>query len=145
MKMVSYNPWNTGELQTEINRLFNHWGDNESSGATASWMPAVDIEEYTDRFHLFVDLPGVDPTAVEITMDNGMLTIVGDRMSADANDREHVLHRRAERGHGRFYRRFTLPDTVDAENIKASGNNGVLEIAIPKQAKAQPRRIAVAA
>lgn len=145
MTMTRYNPWNTGESQTEINRLFSHWHDTESSGATAGWMPSVDIEEYAVRFHLFVDLAGVDPKAVDITMDNGVLSIVGDRLDAGANNDEQVVHRRAERGYGRFYRRFGLPDTVDAENIKASGSNGVLEMVIPKQAKAQPRRIDVAA
>ena len=58
---------------------------------------------------------------------------------------ENVIHRRTERGSGRFYRRFILPDTVDAENVKAIDRHGVLEVLIPKQAKAQPRRIEVAA
>jgi len=145
MAMVRYNPLGVGDLQREINRLFNSWDDPESSAATASWVPTVDIQEYDNRFQLFVDIPGVDPEAVEITLDNGVLTISGERLMQSAPEGEQVIHRRAERGQGRFYRRFILPDTVDADNVKASNRHGVLEISIPKQAKAQPRRIKVAA
>ncbi|HNP37758.1 MAG TPA: Hsp20/alpha crystallin family protein [Woeseiaceae bacterium] len=145
MAMVRYNPIGVGELQSEINRLFSGWSDSESSAATADWVPTVDIHEYDNRFQLFVDLPGVDPAAVEITLDNGILSISGNRHPIAAPEGEQMVTRRNERGLGRFYRRFILPDTVDAENVKAEGKIGVLEIHIPKQAKAQPRRITVAA
>ena len=145
MALVRYNPWGVSELQNEINRLFNHWGDSESSAVTAGWTPTVDIHEFDTRFQLFVDLPGVDPEAVEITLDNGVLTISGERTMPSAPEGEQMVTRRSERGQGRFYRRFILPDTVDADKVKATDRNGVLEIAIPKQAKAQPRRIKVAA
>jgi HSP20 family protein len=145
MAMVRYEPWGMGALQNQINRLFNDWGDTESSAATASWMPPVDIHEYGDRFQLFVDLPGVDPKEVEITLDNGVLTITGERYAQAPAEGEKAMQRRSERGIGRFYRRFILPDTVDSEKVRANDRNGVLEIAIPKQAKAQPRRIEVAA
>jgi HSP20 family protein len=142
MAMVRYNPVGFGELQNEINRLFNTW-DNESSGATAGWVPNVDIQEYADRFQLFVDLPGVNPKEVDITLDNGVLTVSGERRIPAPAEGEQVVTRRTERGHGQFYRRFALPETVDSENVKAAGRDGVLEITIPKQAKAQPRRIEV--
>lgn len=145
MSMVPYEPWGFGQLQREINRLFSTFGDTESSGATAGWVPTVDIHEFDDRFQLFVDLPGVDASAVDITLDNGVLTITGERPAPEAAAGEQVKRRRLERGYGRFHRRFILPDTVDADNVKATDRNGVLEIAIPKQAKAQPRRIEVAA
>jgi HSP20 family protein len=145
MAMVRYEPWGVGALQEQINRLFNDWGDSESSAATASWMPPVDIHEYDDRFQLFVDLPGVDPKNVEITLDKGVLTITGERYAPVSAGDEKVMQRRSERGIGRFHRRFILPDTVDAEKVKATDRNGVLEIAIPKQARARPRRIEVAA
>ena len=145
MNMVRYEPWGFGQLQKEINRLFNTFGDSESSGATASWIPAVDIHEFDNRFQLFVDLPGLDPEAVDVTLDSGVLTIEGERFAPATSEDERSDRRRLERGYGRFYRRFILPDTVDAENVKASGRNGVLELTIPKQAKAQPRRIEVAA
>ena len=130
-------------MQNEINRLFSNFGDTESSGATAGWVPNVDIQEFTDRFQLYVDLPGVNPAEVEITLDNGVLTLSGERHAASGDSTEQVLQRRTERGQGRFYRRFALPDTVDADNVRATGTNGVLEVTIPKQAKAQPRRIEV--
>ena len=82
---------------------------------------------------------------VEITLDSGVLTITGERFMQAEKDTESVMRRRTERGSGRFYRRFILPDTVDAERVKATDRHGVLEILIPKQAKAQPRRIEVAA
>lgn len=145
MQMVRYNPWGVGELQNEINRLFSNWGDSESSAATAGWVPTVDIQEFDNRFQLFVDLPGVEPGAVDITLDNGVLTISGERNFPQVPEGEQMINRRTERGQGRFHRRFILPETVDAEKVKASDRHGVLEISIPKQAKAQPRRIKVAA
>ena len=144
MQMVRYNPWGVGQLQNEINRLFTSLGDSESSAVTAGWVPTVDIQEFDNGFQLFVDLPGVDPAAVDITLDNGVLTISGERKFPDKGD-EQVIRHRGERSQGAFHRRFILPDTVDAEGVKATGQNGVLEISIPKQAKAQPRRIEVAA
>ena len=140
-------PWS--QLQDQINRLFSVLGEGaeaESSGAMADWIPSVDINEYKDRFQLFVDLPGIDAERVDVTLDNGVLTITGERHAPEADDKgERMTRRRTERGHGRFYRRFILPDTVDSEKVKAVGRHGVLEITIPKQAKAQPRRIEVAA
>jgi HSP20 family protein len=145
MQMVRYNPWGVSELQNEINRLFSSWGDSESSAATAGWVPTVDIQEFDDRFQLFVDLPGVEPRAVDITLDNGVLTISGERNFPQVPEGEQMINRRTERGQGKFHRRFILPETVDADKVKASDRHGVLEISIPKQAKAQPRRIKVAA
>jgi HSP20 family protein len=130
-------------LHDDINRTFNDWSGDESSSATAEWVPAADIEEYDDRFELFVDLPGVPANAVDITLESGVLTLAGERGSFRPG--ESLLHARRERGTGRFYRRFILPDTVDAEAVKARESNGVLEITIPKLAKAQPRKIQVAA
>lgn len=143
MALVRYNPWGFGELQNEINRLFNHYDDPESTSATAGWVPAVDIQEYDDRFELFVDLPGVEPSNVDVTLDSGVLTISGERSRSNSVEGGQVVSRRSERGQGGFHRRFILPDTVDADNVSASNNHGVLEISIPKQAKAKPRRIAV--
>ena len=133
-------------LQEEINRAFGKMTENDSSAETATWIPAVDIHDYPDRFELYVDVPGVDPGKVELTLEEGVLTLSGDRNETTAGKRgEQPQLRRTERGQGRFYRRFVLPDTADSENVKASGKNGVLTVTIPKQAKALPRRIHVAA
>jgi HSP20 family protein len=147
MAVVPYKEWLPfAQLRDEINRLFNTLDDVETSGATANWIPPVDIHEYDDRFEIFVDLPGVDPARVEVTLDNSVLTLSGERtVEKAAGSDERQVRMRNERGSGGFYRRFILPDSIDSENIKASGRNGVLEISIRKQAKAQPRRIKVAA
>jgi HSP20 family protein len=146
MSTIPSRAWSPfAQLQDEVNRLFSAVGETQTSGATASWMPAVDIHEYDNQFALFVDLPGVDPGQVEITLANGVLTLSGERTTekpVGRNETEALT--RLERGSGRFYRRFILPDSIDSEQIRAVGRNGVLEISIPKQAKAQPRRIKVA-
>ena len=146
MSLVKSDPWlGARQLQNDINRLFSNWNTNDSNGVTADWIPSVDINEFDDKFQLYVDVPGVEPKDVEITLESGVLTITGERFKQAGKEAENVIHRRTERGSGRFYRRFILPDTVDAERVKATNRHGVLEILIPKQAKAQPRRIEVAA
>lgn len=146
MSLVSYEPYfGVRQLQDDINHLFKNWTTNDSSGVTADWIPNVDINEMEAQFQLFVDIPGVDPKDVEITLESGVLTITGERYLQAERDDEKVVRRRAERGVGRFYRRFILPDTVDAEKVRATDRHGVLEILIPKKAKALPRRIKVAA
>jgi HSP20 family protein len=137
-------PWGVmPRLQDEINRLFGTARENDSSSATAMWVPLVDIDEYADRFELHIDLPGVDPATVDLTLDGGILTLSGDRPQAARKDREEVQGRRVERGHGQFHRRFVLPDTVDSEKVNATGSQGVLTVTIPKQPKAVPRRIQI--
>jgi HSP20 family protein len=145
--LVKQDPWSLmPRLQDEINRLFGTVNGNDSSSATASWVPAVDIHEYTDRFELYLDIPGVDPDRVELTLEDDVLALSGERLEQGAQrDRDEPIFRRTERGHGHFYRRFVLPDTVDGEKVKATGRNGVLTVTIPKQAKAMPRRIQIAA
>jgi HSP20 family protein len=146
MNIVRCSPFGgVSELQNEINRLFSNWDDPESSGATAGWVPTVDIQEFDNRFQLYIDLSGVEPSDVNVTLDNGVLTITGERSLPSAPKTDSEVTHRSERGHGHFHRRLILPDTVDSENVKATGRNGVLEISIPKQAKAWPRRINVAA
>jgi HSP20 family protein len=145
MTLVRYEPWHAlNQLHRQINRMFDSQVPaNEGSSATADWIPPADIAEYADRFVLQFDLPGVNVSAIDITLDQGVLTISGQREAeAAGNDVERT---RRERPQGRFHRRFTLPDTVDAAGVRATGRNGILEVTIPKQAKAQPRRIEVAA
>ncbi len=104
----------------------------------------MDIHEYANRFELYVDLPGIDPADVELTLDGGVLTLSGERREqVVTKSGEDLQGRRIERGHGTFHRRFVLPDTVDGEKVNASGKNGVLTVTIPKQAKAMPRRIQI--
>ncbi len=148
MALIRYEPASLmSQLQDEINRVFTSLSSADSSGATSTWVPPVDITEYADRFELAVDLPGVEPEKVEITLEDGVLSLSGERLPAmqRAGEGDAEVRTRTERGHGRFFRRFVLPETVDAERVKATGRHGVLSITIPKQAKAQARRIQVAA
>lgn len=133
-------------LQDEINRLFGNVNQSDSSSATASWVPAVDIHEYPDCFELYVDVPGVDPDKVDLTLEGGVLTLSGQREEAGKKVKRDAeqQYQRIERGQGHFYRRFVLPDSVDSEKVNASGKHGVLTVTIPKQAKAVPRRIQIA-
>jgi HSP20 family protein len=143
---MRHEPWNVmPRLQDDINRLFGNATENDSSSATAAWIPLVDIHEFADRFELYVDLPGVDPNQVELTLDGGVLTLSGDRAEQQVSSKrdDEVEALRVERGHGRFHRRFVLPDTVDGEKVNATGRNGVLTITIPKQEKSKPRRIQI--
>jgi HSP20 family protein len=110
---------------------------------SGAWLPPVDIHEQDNQFLVHVDLPGVDPKAVEITSEQGVLTIRGRREESlrDARDG----YRRIERVTGEFQRRFSLPDSADVQNIKAKAVNGVLQVSIPKVAQVQPQRITVEA
>ncbi len=145
--LVRQDPWSlVPRLQDEINRLFGNVSSQESSSATATWVPAVDIHEYGDRFEFFVDIPGVDPNKVELTLENGVLTLSGQREETEAPKGEAgPQYQRTERGQGYFYRRFVLPNTVDSERVHATGKNGVLTVTVPKHAKSMPRRIQIAA
>ncbi len=147
MAVYRYEPWNLyRQLQNDINRVLESslagTGEEDSSRVvTSHWTPAVDIKEEKDRFVLYADIPGVEPGQISITMDNGVLTIKGER--GEEGEQERETYKRMERARGTFYRRFSLPDTADAERISAKGNNGVLEVVIPKQEKLQPRKINV--
>jgi HSP20 family protein len=110
---------------------------------TTEWVPAVDVEEYEDRFELFVDLPGVAAQDVEITLEDGTLSLSGERKVEQGTGQ--ISRHRRERGHGKFHRRFILPDTVNSEAVQAKERHGVLAVTIPKKAAAQPRRIQIAA
>ncbi len=146
MNVVRYEPWGLHrELLNEFNRFFDRAGSNdESSSSTADWVPPVDIEEHSDKYVLRADVPGVEPSSIEITLQNGVLTLSGSReKTVESANGGGAESRRVERIAGRFLRRFTLPESVDADAVKANGKNGVLEVAIPKRAAAQPRRITV--
>ncbi len=147
MNMIIHEPWRAlRALSEEMNRTFGGTVANgdESNVVTSSWVPAVDIKEEAERFVISADVPGVDPADIEVTMENGVLTIRGERKFESREDGEKG-YRRVERLHGTFYRRFSLPDTADAEKITARGTHGVLEVVIPKQPAVQPKRISVAA
>jgi HSP20 family protein len=136
MHIVSYQPWGL------LNRFRRDLDDLYVAGAEASpsWAPSVDVREEADRYTLQADLPGVDAKDIHVTADDGVLTLRGERRTAAPVGAGSAW---SERRAGSFERRFTLPDNVAAEQIRARHTNGVLEIVIPKQAAPEPRRIAV--
>jgi HSP20 family protein len=142
MAITRYEPWGIlNQLQKELERAYE--GDaNEGSVATAEWAPAVDIKEEADRFVLHADIPGVKPEDINVSMENDVLTIHGEKKTEAETEKKG--YKRIERTYGSFYRRFTLPDTADAEAISAKSNNGVLEIVIPKRESVKPKKITVA-
>ena len=148
MTLTSLEPWS---LLDRFNQQLNQLGYSDkalssndsdySNIVTSHWRPAVDIKEEAGRFLITADLPGVEPKDIEITMDNGVLTIKGERKSEVRDEKEG--YKRVERVSGTFYRRISLPDTADAERIEAKGNHGILEVTLPKHEKVQPRKIEV--
>ncbi len=143
MALVRYEPWSMlNQLRREMDSLFEPGENREGSNIiTSDWVPAVDIKETDDAFVISADIPGVDPKDIEVNMENGMLTIKGERETETKEEKEG--YKRVERQRGSFYRRFSLPDTADADKISAKSKHGVLEITIPKQEKLQPRKISV--
>jgi len=139
---MKYEPWNLlDQMRREMDRAVDTRTAEGSSVATSDWVPAVDIKEEKDSFVIVADIPGVDPKDIEVHMENGMLTIKGEKESEKKEEREG--YKRVERSFGSFYRRFSLPDTADSEKISAKSNNGVLEVRIAKQEQVQPRKISV--
>jgi HSP20 family protein len=135
-------------LQDRIDRLFQdtlgrNRGDFAGEGLEgAAWAPAVDILEKGDDLVLRADLPGVDPKDVEINVQNGTLTLKGERKwESDVKEDD---FRRVERVYGSFVRSFSLPTTVDADKVEAEYRNGVLEVKLPKRPEAKPKQIKVA-
>ena len=145
MNLVRFEPWSIADfMQRDFDRLAGRRlrrFDGETT--VADWTPAVDIVEDKDGFVLRADLPGVDRDDIEVSMDDGVLTISGERRAEERSEFEGI--QRFERVSGRFQRRFSLPDSADADSIKARSVNGILEISIPKRPEVQARRITVEA
>jgi HSP20 family protein len=137
MNLVRFEPWSISDL---MQRDFDR---RDVATPAVDWVPAVDIVELKDGFLLRADVPGVVAEDIEVSMEEGLLTVSGER-AADAHDETDGV-RRFERKTGRFCRRFSLPDSADAEGIAAKCANGILEVSIPKMPEVQPRRITVQA
>jgi len=128
------------DLHRELGRVFDDrplYRQTPETAETSSWTPQVDIKEDESGFTVIADVPGVDPADVDITLDNNVLTIRGERES------ETNGLRRRERFRGSFVRQFTLPESVDESGVKASATNGVLQVTIPRSEKAKPLSITV--
>ena len=134
-----------GTIQNEMNRLFNSFFDTPSpagSGAFRRWIPAMDLAEAENEFVLRADLPGLTEEDVNIEVDDNVLTISGER-KAEQEDRKEGFYR-VERSYGSFRRSLTLPENVDPETVKATFENGVLEVRVPKPEERKPRKVSIA-
>ena len=145
MNLTRFEPWSIVDLlHRDLDRLATRrLPQNDAQGAVTNWVPAVDIIEEKDRFVLRADVPGVAPADIEVSMDGGVLSVSGHRFEESRSDDAGM--QRVERVSGRFLRRFSLPDSADAEGVKAHSKNGILEVTIPKLPEVQARRIEVEA
>lgn len=147
MNLVNYEPFKAmSRLQDEINQLFHRgeffskeFGDLDLT--TSEWRPSVNVQDENNNFVISADIPGVEPKDSEVSVDNGVITIKGERKSLSQEDENG--YSRMECSHGTFMRRFTLPDTADADNIEANGKNGVLEIRIGKKSPGKAKSIEI--
>ena len=129
-------------LTADFDRLFTTLFDRNNQVAQR-WVPAMDLVEHEDHFLLRADLPGVTEDDVSIELNDGSLTVSGER-KAEHDQRERGFYR-LERQFGKFSRTLTLPDGIDGDQIKASFTSGVLEVWIPKPEERKPRRIPIGA
>ncbi len=127
-----------------IDEAFNDFvspGLSLEAASTRPWMPAVDIEETGDSLNLYVEIPGLTKDDVQLTLENNVLTISGERTFDQ--ERKGSNYHRVERAYGKFSRAFSLPTNVDAEKVKASFEHGILAVTLPKTDAAKPRRISI--
>lgn len=133
-------------MQEELNRFFDDrlWrmrGDANKDELGAAFMPPVDVYEDQEGLVLSAEVPGLDPKDVDLRIENGVMTIKGERKLEREDRKENYL--RVERAYGTFLRSFTLPPSVDGEKVKAEYKNGVLRVVLPKREEAKPRSIRV--
>jgi HSP20 family protein len=135
-------------LQDRLNQLLSQpfgpiWraGGAESALTASSFVPAVDIYEDEHNIILTAETPGVEEKDLDITVENGVLTVSGER-KMENEEKQDNFHR-IERSYGRFTRSFTLPPTVDETNVKAEFSNGVLKITLAKREEAKPKQIKI--
>ena len=146
MNVTRFEPWSLinllhQDLDQIAGRRYGGAGNDNNGSSVADWVPAVDIIEEKERFVLRADVPGVKPDDIDVNMENGVLSVSGERQHESTEEAQGM--RRVERVSGKFYRRFNLPDTADAEEISARSADGILEVVIPKQPQVQARRITV--
>ena len=135
-------------IQNELNRLFGRTyggaeGGTSTAGAASAWVPPLDVYETQDRFVLHVELPGIDASTVELSIEDSTLTIRGERGFYEGVPEE-AFHR-VERRYGPFARQVTLPANANPEGVQATYDRGVLTVEVPKAEEAKPRKIEIKA
>lgn len=142
MAITHWDPFReVATLQNRVNALFRDFSESESPVTTASFVPAVDIYEDDKRVVLKLEVPGIEEKDIDVRVENHTLTVKGER-KFEKEEKEQNFHR-IERRYGSFYRAFTLPSAIDAENVEASYNAGVLKLELKKKPEAQPKQIKV--
>ena len=127
-------------IQDEMNQVFGRARQGQGGRV---WAPALDISERKDAYVVTVEVPGIKAEDLDITLEDGLLTIKGERhFTQDSSDQQ--FHR-VERRYGSFRRSITLPSQVQADAIEASFEDGVLEVVVPKAEEAKPKKITVRA
>ena len=124
-----------------LNSLLRDLSEGESTLTTASFVPAVDVYEDAQKVVLKLEAPGIEEKDLDVRVENNTLTVKGER-KFDKEEKEENFHR-IERRYGSFFRAFTLPTTVNTENVQASYNAGVLKLELAKKAEAQPKQIKI--
>jgi HSP20 family protein len=136
---------NVNDLQREIDRMFGRFfpsqGQDDNSSQQAVWAPRTDLVEAEDAYRIQLDVPGVNKDDLTINYQENQLTVSGERKSDRTAEGEEYV--RVERTFGHFHRSFTLPRTVNADDISASYENGVLTIRVPKTEEEKPRQIEI--
>jgi HSP20 family protein len=137
---------NLNSLQNEIDRVFDRFFPSreqtqESSSSRAVWRPQMDLTETDESYRLHLDMPGMSKDELKISYQDNKLVVSGERKSTHTDEDEEFV--RVERSFGQFRRSFTLPHTVDADNIDATYENGVLTVTVPKTEKVKPRQIEI--
>jgi HSP20 family protein len=125
-------------LRREIDRLFEDTFARDGS----NWVPAVDIQENEKEILLELELPGLKPENVEVTAENGVLTVRGEKKGERKEGEDNRYHL-VERTYGSFLRTFQLPQGIDEEQINAEFEHGILTLHIPKAALPQPKKIQI--
>jgi HSP20 family protein len=130
-------------LQDRVNSLFQDFAGDNQTVTAAAFAPAVDVYENGEKVVLKLDVPGIKEEDLDIRVENQTLSVRGER-KFEKEEKEENFHR-IERRYGSFFRSFSLPTTVDTENVDASYNAGVLKLELKKKASAQPRQIKIGA
>ena len=135
-------------IQSELNRLFGrtYGGESGQTGSApggAAWMPPLDVYEARDKFVVAMELPGIEPDSVEVTVEDSTLTVSGAREFY--KDVEEESFHRVERRYGPFSRALTLPPSANVQAIDAHFDKGVLTIEVPKAEEAKPKKITIKA
>lgn len=130
------------EFDSLFNRFFPSWnGSEEEWSSSSTWAPSVDLGENEDRYLVRLDVPGMTKADIDIRVNNGVLTVAGERKAEDTSDVDTFFRR--ETYYGRFQRSFRLPQEVQTDQIRAEYTDGVLKVEIPKAEERKPRQIAI--